>query len=38
MDVYISKLRKYLKEDQRLIIENIHGVGFRLEVSEQGKG
>jgi len=30
MDVYITKLRKYLKEDPNLKIENIHGSGFRL--------
>lgn len=30
MDVYISKLRKYLREDTSLKIENIHGVGFKL--------
>lgn len=30
MDVYISKLRKYLKEDQRVQILNIHGKGFKL--------
>ena len=30
MDVYIAKLRKYLKEDERLEIVNIHGNGFRL--------
>jgi len=30
MDVFISRLRKYLKADSRLNIENIHGVGFRL--------
>jgi DNA-binding response OmpR family regulator len=30
MDVYITKLRKYLKEDPRIEIENIHGSGFRL--------
>ena len=30
MDVYITKLRKYLKEDSNLKIENIHGSGFRL--------
>ncbi|HAN64902.1 MAG TPA: DNA-binding response regulator [Chitinophagaceae bacterium] len=34
MDVYIAKLRKYLKEDDRLEIVNIHGNGFRLVVSE----
>ena len=30
MDVYITKLRKYLKEDSSLDIINIHGKGFRL--------
>jgi DNA-binding response OmpR family regulator len=30
MDVYITKLRKYLKEDDRLQILNIHGSGYRL--------
>jgi DNA-binding response OmpR family regulator len=30
LDVFISRLRKYLKEDPRLTIENIHGVGFRF--------
>jgi DNA-binding response OmpR family regulator len=33
MDVFISKLRKYLKEDPRVQIVNYHGVGFRLEVA-----
>jgi DNA-binding response OmpR family regulator len=32
MDVYIAKLRKYLKEDDQLEIVNIHGNGFRLVV------
>jgi DNA-binding response OmpR family regulator len=31
MDVFISKLRKYLKEDATIQIVNYHGVGFRLE-------
>ena len=31
LDVFISKLRKYLKEDERVKITNIHGVGFMLE-------
>lgn len=31
MDVYIAKLRKYLKEDENIKISNIHGSGFRLE-------
>lgn len=30
MDVFISRLRKYLRADETLNIENIHGVGFRL--------
>lgn len=30
MDVYIAKLRKYLKEDPEVEIINIHGEGFRL--------
>lgn len=34
MDVYIAKLRKYLKEDSTIEIVNIHGNGFRLVVSE----
>jgi DNA-binding response OmpR family regulator len=33
MDVFISKLRKYLKEDPKVQIVNYHGVGFRLQVS-----
>ena len=30
MDVYIAKLRKYLKDDEKIEIVNIHGNGFRL--------
>lgn len=30
LDVFISRLRKYLRPDENLKIENIHGVGFRL--------
>lgn len=33
MDVYVAKLRKYLKLDSSLSIENVHGEGFRLVVS-----
>jgi DNA-binding response OmpR family regulator len=32
MDVYIAKLRKYLKDDSNIEIVNIHGNGFRLVV------
>jgi two-component system, OmpR family, response regulator len=34
MDVYITKLRKYLKEDSRIEIVNIHGSGYRLTINE----
>ena len=30
MDVYIAKLRKYLKEDTTVEILNIHGTGFKM--------
>ncbi|MDA0843214.1 MAG: response regulator transcription factor [Bacteroidetes bacterium] len=33
MDVYIAKLRKYLKSDPKVEILNIHGEGFRLVVN-----
>jgi two-component system OmpR family response regulator len=33
MDVYIAKLRKYLKLDERVEILNIHGEGFRLVIN-----
>ena len=33
MDVFISKLRKYLKADPTIKIINVHGVGFKLEVN-----
>jgi len=33
MDVYIAKLRKYLKKDESVEIVNIHGEGFRLLVN-----
>jgi len=34
MDVYITKLRKFLSEDPRLNIKNIHGAGFQLIVRD----
>ncbi len=30
LDVFISRLRKLLKSDESIKIENIHNVGFRL--------
>ena len=32
MDVYITKLRKYIKDDPHVDIVNVHGVGFKLMV------
>ena len=32
MDVYVTKIRKYLKKDPTISIENIHGKGFKLNV------
>ena len=32
LDVFITKLRKYFKEDPSITISNIHGIGFKLEV------
>jgi len=30
MDVYIAKLRKYLKDDPKVQIINVHGKGFKM--------
>jgi DNA-binding response OmpR family regulator len=35
MDVYITKLRKHLKEDEQIEIINIHGKGYKLIVPEE---
>jgi DNA-binding response OmpR family regulator len=32
MDVYMTKLRKYLKHDPHTVLETIHGIGFRFTV------
>lgn len=34
LDVFISRLRKYLSKDESLELENIHGLGFRLNHKE----
>lgn len=34
MDVYIAKLRKYLKKDANVELLNVHGKGFKLIVNE----
>ncbi len=33
LDVFISRLRKYLQNDASIHIENIHGVGFKMTVA-----
>ncbi|MGX7688493.1 response regulator transcription factor [Flectobacillus sp. BAB-3569] len=33
LDVFITRLRKYLNRDTNIKLSNVHGVGFRLEVS-----
>ena len=38
MDVYITKLRKYLKEDPDIELMNVHGIGFKLIVKENDAG
>ena len=35
MDVYIAKLRKYLKDDPTVELLNVHGKGFKLLVSKE---
>jgi len=34
MDVYITKLRKYLSGDSKISIKNIHGAGFQMVIDE----
>ena len=34
MDVYVTKLRKYLKDDPDVELINVHGVGFKLVVAK----
>ena len=34
MDVYVTKLRRYLADDPNLTIKNIHGAGFQLIIKE----
>ncbi len=33
LDVFISRLRKYLKNDSQIEIANFHGVGFKIEIN-----
>lgn len=34
MDVYVTKLRKYLKVDPNIELINVHGVGFKLVINQ----
>ena len=34
MDVFITKLRKHFKADPGIVLETIHGIGFRFNVPE----
>jgi hypothetical protein len=33
LDTYVSKLRKKLKDDNSITLTNVHGVGYKLEIS-----
>lgn len=35
MDVYITKLRKYLSDDKNISIKNIHGAGFQMVIDNE---
>lgn len=35
MDVYLTRIRKYLRADPGVVLHNIHGRGYRLEVKVQ---
>jgi two-component system, OmpR family, response regulator VicR len=35
MDVFITKMRKHFKQDPNINLETIHGIGFRLNVTNE---
>jgi DNA-binding response OmpR family regulator len=35
LDVFISRLRKYFKDDSSIKITNLHGIGFRFTVKKE---
>ena len=37
MDVYITKLRKHLRDDANVEIINVHGKGYKLVITEDGQ-
>jgi DNA-binding response OmpR family regulator len=34
LDVFVTKLRKYLAEDENVVVSNVHGIGFKFEAPE----
>lgn len=34
MDVFISRIRKYLKDDEKVEIVNVHGLGFKMMIKD----
>jgi len=34
LDVFITKLRKHLKDDERISINNVHSIGFKLAIED----
>ena len=34
LDVFVTKLRKYLSKDDKIQISNIHGIGFNLQIKK----
>lgn len=35
LDVFISRLRKYLRKEPRITIENVHAVGFKFKIGQE---
>lgn len=36
MDVFMTKIRKYIKEEEKVNLQTIHGVGFKLVIENNG--
>lgn len=34
LDVFVTKLRKYLADDETVVVSNVHGIGFKFEAPE----
>jgi DNA-binding response OmpR family regulator len=37
MDVFVTRLRKYLKDDPNVLLSNIHGLGYKLSIVGQNR-